>query len=291
MNHFSADSLTANCIFIEQSKGISAYSLWQTFESSHKIAWKTGTSYGHRDAWAIGVTPEYTVGVWVGNADGVGRPGLTGASCAAPIMFDVFNFLPGLTFWNEFPYDETVATRVCRKTGMVAGLDCPIIDTLFVPKKSEHRAGNCKFHAAYWLNTNGERVNRNCSEVLNKKVFFKLPPVEAYYYRRHHPGFKKIPKWDKNCRGELKEKQMRMIYPKWNSDIIIPKEVSGNIGRAIFKLAHQKQNRTVFWYLDQKLIGQTTNIHHLALAPSKGEHDLYLIDNEGDELFLPFTVK
>ena len=51
---------------------------WQFFTNSQNIAWKTGTSFGNRDAWAIGVSTNYVVGVWVGNADGEGRPGITG---------------------------------------------------------------------------------------------------------------------------------------------------------------------------------------------------------------------
>ncbi len=66
---------------------------WRYFSSSKKIAWKTGTSFGFRDAWAVGVTPHYAVGVWVGNADGEGRPGLTGTDAAAPLMFDIFSQL------------------------------------------------------------------------------------------------------------------------------------------------------------------------------------------------------
>ncbi|MEI6456776.1 MAG: penicillin-binding protein 1C, partial [bacterium] len=57
---------------------------WQQFSSSRRIAWKTGTSFGNRDAWSLGVTPEYVVAVWVGNASGEGRPGLTGLGVAAP---------------------------------------------------------------------------------------------------------------------------------------------------------------------------------------------------------------
>ena len=70
---------------------------WRKISSVRKVAWKTGTSYGFRDAWAIGMTPEYAVGVWVGNADGAGVPGLSGATCAGPVMFDIFNFLPSGT--------------------------------------------------------------------------------------------------------------------------------------------------------------------------------------------------
>ena len=67
---------------------------WQHFDSSKKIAWKTGTSFGYRDGWAIGTSSEYVVGVWIGNADGEGRPGLTGIAAAAPLLFDIFGLLP-----------------------------------------------------------------------------------------------------------------------------------------------------------------------------------------------------
>ena len=66
------------------------------------IAWKTGTSYGFRDAWAVGVTPRYAVGVWVGNATGEGKPGLVGAQTAGPVLFDIFNYLPSSP-WFERP--------------------------------------------------------------------------------------------------------------------------------------------------------------------------------------------
>ncbi len=66
---------------------------WQYFSSSHDLAWKTGTSFGFRDGWAVGTTPGYVIGVWTGNADGEGRPGLTGVTAAAPLLFDLVNLM------------------------------------------------------------------------------------------------------------------------------------------------------------------------------------------------------
>ncbi|MFB6307212.1 MAG: penicillin-binding protein 1C, partial [Flavobacteriales bacterium] len=79
---------------------------WQTFPSSDEIAWKTGTSYGYRDAWAIGVTTKYVVGVWAGNADGEGREGLVGVKAAAPILFDIFDKLDQNNKWFKPPRQE-----------------------------------------------------------------------------------------------------------------------------------------------------------------------------------------
>ena len=59
---------------------------WKSIPSMHPIAWKTGTSHGFRDARAVGVTPHYAVGVWVGNATGEGKPGLVGEH-GQPVRF------------------------------------------------------------------------------------------------------------------------------------------------------------------------------------------------------------
>ena len=74
---------------------------WEFFDGSKQMAWKTGTSFGFRDAWAIGTTKDYVVGVWVGNADGEGRPGLVGVQTAAPILFDVFDVLPNSDWFTN----------------------------------------------------------------------------------------------------------------------------------------------------------------------------------------------
>ena len=76
---------------------------WQYFGSMPDIAWKTGTSFGYRDAWAIGTTPEYVVAVWAGNADGEGRPGLSGISSAAPVLFDIFRLLQPARMVHPLP--------------------------------------------------------------------------------------------------------------------------------------------------------------------------------------------
>ena len=94
---------------------------WQIFSSSRKIAWKTGTSYGFRDAWSIGVTPDYVVGVWIGNADGEGRPGLTGVKAAAPLMFDVFRQVPEKQKWFTEPTSDLKAKVLCAESGYLAG--------------------------------------------------------------------------------------------------------------------------------------------------------------------------
>ena len=97
---------------------------WKAFASARDIAWKTGTSFGFRDAWSVGLTADYLVGVWAGNADGEGRPGLTGVSAAAPLMFEVFRLLPASDQWFPEPYDDLEKTEVCRQSGHRPSVYC-----------------------------------------------------------------------------------------------------------------------------------------------------------------------
>lgn len=117
---------------------------WQQFGSMKQVAWKTGTSYGGRDAWAIGTTPRYTVGVWVGNASGEGRPGLTGVGNAAPVLFDLFSLLPG-SGWFDMPYDELLPMAICRLSGHKASAICDRVDTLYMPRSAD-KTEVCPYH-------------------------------------------------------------------------------------------------------------------------------------------------
>src|SRR5690606_38183976 len=92
---------------------------WKFYDSSLPVAWKTGTSFGNRDAWAIGTTQKYVVGVWVGNATGEGRPELTGVSSAAPISFDIFSGLPK-SDWLVIPHDDLDDAKVCATSRYLA---------------------------------------------------------------------------------------------------------------------------------------------------------------------------
>lgn len=93
------------------------------------ILGKTGTSFGFRDAWAVGVNAEYVIGVWVGNADGEGRPGLVGTRAAAPILFEVASLLHTSQRFYE-PAEELVSIKVCRRSGFRASECCPDVDTI-----------------------------------------------------------------------------------------------------------------------------------------------------------------
>jgi len=264
---------------------------WEFFTSSQPLAWKTGTSYGFKDAWAVGVTPKYAIGVWVGNADGEGRPGLTGIQAAAPVLFDVLNVLPQ-SGWFKMPYDELVEVEICTKSGHLAGLFCEETKMEWIPKNGT-RTEACPYHQTVFLNSfENFRVNSSCyplSEMVQKN-WFVLPPVMEYYYAQLHPEYKILPPFAPNCLQEG-EKLMAFIYPKKNEAVLLPKNFDENVNEVIFKLAHRSPETTVFWYLDSKYIGKTDTFHELAVSPKPGIYLLTAVDQDGNEVREQIEVK
>ncbi len=263
---------------------------WQVFSSAKKIAWKTGTSFGHRDAWAVGVTPQYVVGVWVGNADGEGRPGLTGASKAAPIMFDIFSELPQ-TDWFLTPYDDLIQMAVCKKSGYKALNICTKIDTVLVAQNGE-RTQKCPFHKLIYLNNEKKyQVNSNCYEVnkMVKESRFILPPVMEWYYKNKNPDYKPLPPFYPNCQGS-ETLNMDLIYPLDNARFFIPKGLNRQQQKVVFEAVHRKHNAIIYWHLDDVFLKTTQNNHKVEIITGCGSHTVTIVDDNGELLVRNFEV-
>ncbi len=264
---------------------------WQFFNTANKIAWKTGTSFGYRDAWAIGTTKDYVVGVWVGNADGEGRPGLIGISTAAPILFDVFDVLPNSN-WFQLPFDELVKIPVCSKSGYRASDVCEVKDSVFV-QRAGLKTAPCPYHVLVHLDKNKEfQVNTSCEKHSNivHKSWFVLPPLQEFYYHKHHPFYKKLPNFRKDCLSENKN-PMDFITPKDNETIYFTKNFKGDKNSLILKLVHSNYEAKVFWYLNKQFIGITQNIHEIEIQPKEGTHLITVIDELGNEINRKIKIK
>jgi penicillin-binding protein 1C len=263
---------------------------WQYFSSASRLAWKTGTSFGYRDAWAIGVSSRYVVGVWVGNADGEGRPGLTGIAAAAPVMFDIFGLL-GSSPWFKKPVDELQPAAVCRVTGYLAGPDCPEPDTVSIPMTGL-KSPSCPFHKIVHLSEDGKyRVSGDCYPVsrMIHVSWFILPPVQEWYYRKRHSDYKLLPVFMKGCEP-AGNRSMGLIYPAEKVKVFIPKELQGDKGRVVFEAVHRNPEAIIFWHLDDEYIAQTRFIHQVELLPDAGFHRITLVDEYGEELTRNFEV-
>lgn len=256
---------------------------WKFYDSSLKIAWKTGTSFGNRDAWAIGTNSRYVVGIWVGNATGEGRPELTGVSSAAPILFDVFNLLPRKR-WFATPLNDLEEVEVCAQSGYLAKDDCPKI-MQFVPLKGKTTAV-CPYHKTVHLDkTEKFRVNSSCENVENivTKSWFVLPPVMEWYYKSQHIEYRPLPPFREDC-ASTQSGTMDFIYPKSNSKIYLTKNFNSVIQPVVLKVAHPNREMQLFWYVDNVYKGTTKTFHELPISPASGFHYITVVDEMGNEI-------
>ncbi len=265
---------------------------WEKFESTIPIAWKTGTSFGFRDAWAVGVTPRYVVGVWAGNADGEGWPGLVGVFAAAPILFDVFDLL-GTSKWFDPPYDEMKKNIVCRQSGYLA-LDICEKDTIWGPAKWIG-SPPCPYHHLIHLDNTGKyQVSSDCElpSAMLQQPWFVLPPLEEFYYKSQNPNYMLLPPFREDCAQGLKadKRMMELIYPKNPTKIYVPLDLDGKLSRTVFKIAHRNVDTPVYWHIDNQYVGTTTTFHEMALSPPPGRHLLTVVDEKGNRLEQVFEI-
>ena len=264
---------------------------WEFFDDSQRLAWKTGTSYGFKDAWAIGVSSRYAIGVWAGNADGEGRPGLTGIKAAAPLLFDILELLPRSN-WFEAPLDDLVRAEVCLQSGFLATEFCDEIVTQWITPKGLN-SPECRYHRPLILDRSGRyQANADCYPLADLKPtnWFSLPPLMEYYYRKFHPEYRVTPPFLAACEGGQKA-AMEFIYPYPKEEILLPVDFDEQVGEVIFTLAHRNAESEVHWYLDDRYLSSTRNIHELAVSPKPGDYVLTVVDQDGRRLEQKISIK
>jgi penicillin-binding protein 1C len=264
---------------------------WQYFSSSQNCAWKTGTSFGFRDAWAIGTTPEYVIAVWAGNADGEGRPGLTGVTAAAPVLFEVLNYLRS-DKWFARPSEEMTTIKVCSQSGYRAGPDCPQTEEIWTCV-SGLKSENCPFHRIIHLNqARTLRVTSACisPDLIINEPWFVLPPAMEYFYKQKHPEYKTIPPPAPGCTDEKNIPIMEFIYPSQGVKIFIPRDQSGLLTRVIPEVAHRNPSKRIFWHLDNSYLATTRFIHQTEFLAGPGKHLLTAVDEDGNTIKCSFEI-
>ena len=234
---------------------------WKLIRSVRKAAWKTGTSYGSRDAWAVGVTPDYAVGVWCGNADGHGVAGMTGAKTAGPVLFDLLNLLPPSSDWFEEPLDGGVWLDVCKESGMLRSQDCPDYERVLLPVQAQE-SEVCPYH---------------------KDGTFRLPPAMEWYYKAYHPEYEVRP-------ATRDIALMEFLYPEPGTILSLPRQMDGSEGGAVFQAVHRDPAATLYWHLDDTYLGETRIIHQMRLSPAPGKHTVTVVDGDGNSVSVHFTI-
>ena len=273
---------------------------WQEFASAMNIAWKTGTSFGFRDAWAVGVTPEWTIGVWVGNASGEGRPELRSSVTSAPVMFELFSALDAMGGsrepWFPPPLSELRHAETCAASGFLAGVNCSGIRGAQLPRHAP-APGVCPFCRSVVLNLGEDRRVTLGSGAVGETVernWFVLPPAEEWHFRRWNRDYRPLPPEEIMGEGGLAappgDRVLALFNPEPGAQIYVPRELDGREGRIVFSAAHRNDAGLIHWHLGGHFLGSTMTFHEMEARPPPGVQTVTLVDAEGNTLSRTFTV-
>ncbi len=259
-----------------------------------KIAWKTGTSYGHKDGWAVGFSGEYLIGVWVGNFSGEGNPAIGGAKLAAPLLFSLFGSLrsPDDSL-PELPLNNLDYFPVCAGSGYPAGDNCDSITNLLLPISRTNRT-TCPYHRVITVDkTTGEQLCSACWSGKNAESDTVLiyPPAARQLYHNRGYDVDTLPVHNPHCNAEKSAHAIELVYPTDGITIFLPRNFDTTREKLIFNAIHRRDSAELFWYLDQNFIGTTSGENKLTVdSIAIGEHTLFVQDSEGSRAGVKFSV-
>jgi len=261
---------------------------WQKFNNAKDFSWKTGTSYGHKDAWAVGLNPEYTIAVWVGNFDGESNKNLSGANSAGPILFDLLEALPTKpNNWFELVEMDFREMEICSVSGFRASKNCPDTDLVNAPYGMKSMK-SCDYHQTKYLSDNLDL--QTCSACWNElgatpTKLLEYPPDIAYYLRRKGAFITSIPPHNPECSRYRAEKSSKIIYPNMDAKLFLPVDFNGELQKVICKVGHTSSVNKVYWYLNEEYLGETDRQHKMAVNFKSGWNELKIVDDLGGEDF------
>lgn len=252
-----------------------------------KIAWKTGTSQGRRDAWAIGYRPDYTIGVWVGNFNGDSNPHLSGSETAVPLLIQLFSLMGSCKTWFSTP--KGIAPRtVCNESGLLPEEFCEnTVSDYYIMNKSNRE--QCQHMKWVWVSEDGNiSYCANCLPVSGtvQRLFPNIPPELVSYYEDQKISFERIPPHYISCNTQKREHTFRIISP-----------VNGSIyyfqgSERLLLRAEGKNNQSkIYWFINKKFYQSCQNSDDIYFQPQKGEWHISCTDNQGSKAECTFFVK
>lgn len=266
---------------------------WKAFSGGRPLAWKTGTSWGQRDAWAIGASPRWVVGVWAGNPGGEGRPGLWGSHAAAPLLFRLFPLLPdsGSSRWFQRPANLQ-AVEICPETGWRRSSLCPAGTFVWAPAAGR-TAPLDKWHREVHLDSTGlVQVDGACEPPHRQVVgsWLVLPPAADAYLRETHPDLvPRLPPFRSDCREADGSDAIDILVPENGARLTLPLDLDGQRQKLVVELRHRR-SLPVRCFLDGADLGLSTLVPVWAVQPRPGTHELLCEDAQGVRASSRFSV-
>ena len=267
---------------------------WQYFNNQVPVSWKTGTSYGQKDGWAIGTNAQWTIGVWVGNFSGQGNGALGGGASAAPILFLLFNDLTDRNRVMDIPRPnwDLAAESTCVASGLPAGPACPIKIASLRPAHA-YVTRLCPYHKRFLIDkrTGLETCSRCWKGKDTAWVVREIhPPSLRSWETQSGRNPDNAPAHDPKCPAYHGGDGLELVYPTPGSRLFIPRDLDGRYQQVVFEAAHSRQDAQLFWYLDGRFLGTTKGTHKVPVDLPAGPHRLSVEDEEGRTADLGFEA-
>lgn len=264
---------------------------WDKNPDMPHVAWKTGTSYGRKDAWSIGYNKNYTIGVWVGNFSGKGVPGLNGAETAAPLLFALFNYIDyhSPDDWYQPPHDIDFRV-VCRESGLIPNSFCTSTTVdFYIPTISPNRHCNHLREVLVSPDSSLSFCNTCVPATGYKKKFYaNLPPELVAFYDESGIPYEKIPPHNPDCKNVFTHGGPVISSPLAHYDYLIDKADSTEI---MLKCQTSNDVDTVFWYVNNRFLQKAGAGDKLFFLPPEGKIKISCTDDKGRNSDLWVNVK
>jgi penicillin-binding protein 1C len=259
---------------------------WRYFNNQVPVAWKTGTSYGQKDGWAIGVNAQWTIGVWSGNFTGRGNASLSGGASSGPLLFMLFNEFTdrNAPMWPAEPWRDLAPVTLCASSGYRATSACPKTVIGSHPRCSETIA-SCPFHRKFLISKkHGYGVCSLCWDLgdtawITREIY--SPALTNFFVSRGRVC-DTFPRHNPSCSAVHEEASIEILYPPPGVRLFVPRNVAGEYEKVVLRAALRGKNASLLWYIDDRFIGQTQGKHEQAVDLQTGYHELFVQDEEGN---------
>ena len=256
---------------------------WE-FTSLPRVAWKTGTSYGHRDAWSIGYNPRYTVGVWLGNFSGEGARNLVGAEVATPILFELMNSICRGKQIPWFKQPKNVEIRlVCSLSGQLPGEHCPtLVEEIFLTDRSPYKT--CEFHQAIEIDDQtGYRLPPHYTgdRKSHQEIFVQWPPRVGSWMEKSGSPVKRPPPLLPEWQGLLPGTPPIIRSPSMDCNYRLREGIPAQFQKICFEASVASDAQKLYWFVDGIFVGEARPGERLFYMPIIGRHRVVCQDNLG----------
>ena len=266
---------------------------WELTVDVPRIAWKTGTSYGHRDAWSVGFSATTTIGVWVGNFDGHGEKGISGSEHAAPLLFDLFRLIDPKSVVRAREMQGLEMIEVCSRSHEIAGPYCPHrIRVRQIAGKTHLPI--CSLHRQILVDAkSGARLVGGCGDTARAVArVVEVEPRELVAFRRaQHQGVEELPLLSPTCRELDGEEPPHIVSPDPTTPYRIRRDAPIETQRILLAAHASTGMERLYWYADGILLTDRATDEPAFLTPSRGKHEVTVVDNAGRSDSVVFEVR